>query len=126
MPAAPDSAQSFGLVVQPTGKFRLLPWTPTITPQHALRCDLASPIGLTTRLTAWHDTYAAYLGQDVNVPAFSLLSMYVNCLPHRGDVVVTAGIDTTGRTLGLGLDQALTVLGRLLDRPRTVPRQPCR
>lgn len=121
MPAASTTVQAFALVIQPTGKFRLLPWTSISTPQHALRCDVASPIDLTTHLTAWHDPYAALLGQRTNAPASSLLALYVNRPPHHGDVVLTGATDADGHALGLDLDQALVTLSRFLDRPRNIP-----
>lgn len=130
MPAAP-SPRSYGLVIQPTGNFRVLSWNPTVnTPEHALRCDIASSADLAAepafKLTAWHDPSAAVLGHRINGPASALLSLYAPLPPRYGDVVVTAGADTAGRTLGLDLDQTLTLLDNFLQRPRRIPRQRCR
>jgi hypothetical protein len=43
--------QRFGLVVQPSGIFRLLVWLPVSTPRHVLCCDTARLVDLTATLT---------------------------------------------------------------------------
>ncbi|MFC8668544.1 DUF3846 domain-containing protein [Streptomyces sp. NPDC057199] len=66
--------QRFALIIQPTGVFRLLAWLPVSTPRHALCCDTARPVDLTTTLTLWVDEDAAAYGEKPNQAAHGLIS----------------------------------------------------
>jgi hypothetical protein len=108
--------QRFGLVIQPTGVFRLLAWLPVSTPRHVLCCDVARPVGLTTALTLWVDEDAAAYGERPNTAAHGLIGLYRPApLPFLGDVVLTGTPDADGNPAGLGHLQALALIDVYLD-----------
>ncbi|MBT2439749.1 DUF3846 domain-containing protein [Streptomyces sp. ISL-36] len=118
MPATATAAWTFALWVSPTGTFRLLDWGTVTTPQQALCCDTAQPLGLTPALTMWTDEDAITLRRPRNAHASELLRAYQ---PHPGlhfgDVVFTGATDsTTDAVQGLTEDQALTLLDLYLLR----------
>ncbi|MFI1177812.1 DUF3846 domain-containing protein [Streptomyces melanogenes] len=106
----------FALIIQPTGLFRLLAWLPVSTPRHALCCDTARPVDLTTTLTLWVDEDAAAYGQQPNRAAHGLITLYrPTPLPYLGDVVLTGTPDTDGNPHGLSHTQALALVDLYLD-----------
>ncbi|EPH46917.1 DUF3846 domain-containing protein [Streptomyces aurantiacus] len=108
--------QRFALIIQPTGVFRLLAWLPVSTPHHALRCETARPVDLTTTLTLWVDQDAAVYGHKPNKPAHGLITLYRPApLPYLGDVALTGTPDTDGSPTGLSHAQALALVDLYLD-----------
>ncbi|MFB8442683.1 DUF3846 domain-containing protein [Streptomyces niveus] len=125
MPATATAVKTFALWVSPTGTFRLLHWDATSTPDHALGCDTACPVDLTTQLIMWVDDDAFPLGKAPNKPAHALLGAYQSRpVPHLlGEVLFTGSTDAEGTTFGLTLDQALILVDRYLQRIALLPRQ---
>ena len=118
VPAIAIASWTYALWVSPTGRFRLLDWGTVTTPQHALGCDTAQPLGLTLELTMWMDEEAIPLRRPRNARASELLRAYQ---PHPGlhfgDVVFTGAADTSTDTVqGLTEDQALSLLDLYLLR----------
>ncbi|MFC7261468.1 DUF3846 domain-containing protein [Streptomyces lutosisoli] len=112
--------ESFALLIQPSGMFRLLAWVPVSTPRHALCCDTARPVDVTTALTMWVCEDAAALGEKPNTAAYGLLSLYLpGQLPYFGDVVFTGIPDAEGNARGLSPDQAVALLGLYLEHAAT-------
>ncbi|MBL1086866.1 DUF3846 domain-containing protein [Streptomyces actinomycinicus] len=108
--------QHFALIIQPTGNFRLLAWLPVSTPHHALCCDNARPVDLTTALTLWVDQDAAAYRQQPNRAAHGLIALYrPTPLPYLGDVVLTGTPDADGNPHGLSHTQALALVDLYLD-----------
>ncbi|MFI6658028.1 DUF3846 domain-containing protein [Streptomyces sp. NPDC050523] len=108
--------QRFALIIQPTGVFRLLAWLPVSTPRHALCCDTARPVDLTTTLTLWVDEDAAAYGEKPNKAAHGLIRLYrPTPLPYLGDVVLTGTPDDDGNAAGLSHPQALALIDLCLD-----------
>lgn len=108
--------QGFGLIIQPTGVFRLLAWLPVSNPRHALCCDTARPVDLTTTLTLWVDEDAAAYGAEPNKAAHGLIGLYrPSPLPYIGDVVLTGTPDVDGNAAGLSHPQALALIDLYLD-----------
>ncbi|MFI6359088.1 hypothetical protein ACIBJF_42330 [Streptomyces sp. NPDC050743] len=64
----------------------MLAWLPVSTPHHALCCDSARPVGLTTALTLWVDEDAAACGRQSNRAAHGLITLY---RPPRCRISVT-------------------------------------
>ncbi|MGW4784980.1 DUF3846 domain-containing protein [Streptomyces sp. NPDC004230] len=118
--------QQFGLIIQPTGVFRLLAWLPVSTPRHALRCDKAHPVGLSETLTLWVDEDAAAYGEHPNVAAQALVTLYrPHPLPFLGDVVLTGPAHDEDGARGLSLPQTLALVDLYLAAatvPLVVPR----
>lgn len=113
---ADSDDQRFALVIQPTGIFRLLTWLPISTPRHALCCDTAHPVDLTTTLTLWVDEDAAAYGQQPNRAAHGLITLYQPTpLPYLGDVVLTSTPGADGNLHGLTRAQALALVDLYLD-----------
>ncbi|MEU6381893.1 DUF3846 domain-containing protein [Streptomyces sp. NPDC046909] len=122
---APGSVNSFGLLIQPTGTFRLLTWQPVNTPHHALCCDLARPVDLTTALTMWVDQDAAAHGAQPNRAITGLLGLYQPTpQTYCGDVVFTGTPDAQGGADGMTRDQAIALLTLYseLGAPSLLPR----
>ncbi|GAA3797278.1 DUF3846 domain-containing protein [Streptomyces coacervatus] len=108
--------QRFALIIQPTGVFRLLAWLPVSNPRHALCCDTARPVDLTTTLTLWVDEDAAAYGEKPNRAAHGLIGLYrPTPLPYLGDVVLTGTPDADGNAAGLSHPQALALIDLYLD-----------
>lgn len=108
--------QRYALIIEPTGAFRLLTWLPISTPRHALCCDTARPVDLTTTLTLWVDEDAAAYGQKPNRAAHGLVTLYRPApLPYLGDVVLTGTPDAEGNPAGLSHPQTLALIDLYLD-----------
>ncbi|MGW6562609.1 DUF3846 domain-containing protein [Streptomyces hydrogenans] len=114
---------AFALRIEPTGGFRLLPWGVDMRPQDALDADQVRSVDLTTQLIMWTDELAVPLGRPSNGPAHQLLQTYqATPAPVCGAAVFT-GTTRGGTLLGLTEEQALVLLGRYMDRHRSVPGQ---
>ncbi|MFC9260797.1 DUF3846 domain-containing protein [Streptomyces hydrogenans] len=114
---------SFALRIEPTGGFSLLDWDVDMRPQDALDADQVRPVDLTTQLIMWTDELAVPLGRPANDPAHHLLRTYqATPAPVFGAAVFT-GTTRGGTLLGLNEEQALVLLGRYMDRHRSVPGQ---
>ncbi|MFI0743426.1 DUF3846 domain-containing protein [Streptomyces sp. NPDC021100] len=126
MPSTAIAPETFALFVQPDGRFRLLHWGTVRTPEHALCCDTARPVDLTTQLTMWIDQDYPELCQQINRPAMALVGLF-RPEQHQqlltGDVVFTGTTDAHGHALGLTEAQAVLLIGRYLERPANLPPQ---
>ncbi|MFI6689024.1 DUF3846 domain-containing protein [Streptomyces sp. NPDC050485] len=115
----------YALRVDPHGTFRLLNWNADNSPRHALSCDTARPVDLTTQLLMWVDEDALALGHEANTPAANLIALYLpRPLPYFGPVVFTGSTTPGGELLGLTQDQAVALVGHYLDHAPTgmIPR----
>ncbi|MGW6569824.1 DUF3846 domain-containing protein [Streptomyces sp. NPDC054975] len=118
MPAIAAAVEAFALWVSPTGTFRLLDWGSVPTPEHALACNVAEPLGLTPELTMWTDCEAVQLLHPRNAHVWALLLDY-RPRPgvYFGDAVFTgATVPGTGTVHGLTEAQALKLLDVHLRR----------
>ncbi|WJV51719.1 DUF3846 domain-containing protein [Streptomyces flavofungini] len=112
--------QSYALLIQPTGAFRLMTWSSATTPRHVLRCETARPVDLTTTLTLWVDEDAATLGEKANRAAHGLITLYrPTPPPYFGDVAVTGTPDASGNAPGLSETQALALISMYLETAPT-------
>ncbi|MFD9047761.1 DUF3846 domain-containing protein [Streptomyces zaomyceticus] len=113
---------SYALMVETTGTFRLLGWGTDTCPQHALCADKVRSVDLTTRLIMWTDGLAVPLGLPANAPARHLLCTYQEAPSPVYGAAVFTGSTSDGELLGLTEDQALMLIDRYLNRHRSIPR----